>query len=851
VVHVALQLGVEGDGKLFVARQPRSYLLVMMAIAWATGAMAGHVLPFLWAWLIAATLAAGLSLVYWRRKLPRAMRAMLLLALGCTAAAWLIARYERTSTDDVRQYLAYPSQLARVRGHVDGEPYLNTPERGTFGRFVRYKAPTTLAFVQLDEIHVDGQWKPTTGGIVMKIEQADHRLQAGQRIEAVGWLTGTQEPMNPGEFDYQTWLARRGVYGRLTLKARTNWQALEGSRAGGAWPAFTARVAGVARSSLQLGMPDNAERNGLLDALLLGRRTSDMEQLNESFRQVGLSHLLSISGAHLTILLGIVWMFLRLVWPNPRGVAIMVLLLLAAYMCAVPPRVPIVRAAIMAGIFCAGYASGRSVRGMDMLALSALVVLIWRPIDVLNAGFQLSFVGVGALLLFATPLSHTFWPEPDVTQQGDRTLFKLARGLANYVAAAVVGTLASLPLVAFHFGILCPLAILLSLLAGVPFIFVIGLGFLKIIVGLLWPSGGMLLAYPLTWVTDVFSGLVSQGANWPGASIELSKPPTLLWTVAASLLVAAVLAGHFKKRRVVQTLAVALCAVWLSLPALIEPASANDIMSGDGMTLHMIAVGDGSCFVARWPQTDGSEFVVMFDCGSQEFMEVGVDSVVPALKELDIHHIDLLFISHSDMDHFCGVVDVADALPVGAVVTTPQLLHEAEHHDRTATSMLVRMLRQRGVPIVEASQGWSRQTDQVDMQLLWPPADYQPRWANDASIVLSLRYGPRRVLLNGDIQQLAMEQLLADESLDLKADVTDLPHHGSYVDASEAWLARVSPQVVLQSTGTQRLLRDKWAHAFEQSSMTRLVTEWHGLCTVHIEPQGEIVTQTFRKRQAP
>jgi competence protein ComEC len=124
------------------------------------------------------------------------------------------------------------------------------------------------------------------------------------------------------------------------------------------------------------------------------------------------------------------------------------------------------------------------------------------------------------------------------------------------------------------------------------------------------------------------------------------------------------------------------------------------------------------------------------------------------------------------------------------------------------------------------------------MKVLWPPADFAPRRANDTSVVLSVRVAGRRMLLNGDIQGEAIERLMELENL--SADITDLPHHGSVVDASGGWIAAVGPSVVLQSSGRARLYHDKWLPILGGMDILRLVTAREGMGQVRVERDGRI-----------
>lgn len=152
---------------------------------------------------------------------------------------------------------------------------------------------------------------------------------------------------------------------------------------------------------------------------------------------------------------------------------------------------------------------------------------------------------------------------------------------------------------------------------------------------------------------------------------------------------------------------------------------------------------------------------------------------------------------------------------------------------------------QRGVPVRSVSRGWRGKHGGALLEVLWPPVGLQAGRVNDTPLVLSVRAGDRRVVLNGDIQRDAIESLL-DLETDMGADVVDLPHHGSFVKASPRWLEAVEPAVVLQSCGPGRLSHDKWGQWLERLSIQRLVTAEEGMVELTIGQDGEIGWEGFK-----
>src|SRR5262249_39043470 len=159
-----------------------------------------------------------------------------------------------------------------------------------------------------------------------------------------------------------------GIDGRLTLDNRDNWTLLSRG-ADGWWSRLRRAASDSASASLRLAMPRDPQRLAFLDIILLGRHSGDLSELDASFRRIGLAHILSISGAHLAILAMIVWGVARLILRHPPRAAAAVLAVLLVYLIALPAEVPIIRAGVMAVMFCLGQMSGRRVAAIELVAL--------------------------------------------------------------------------------------------------------------------------------------------------------------------------------------------------------------------------------------------------------------------------------------------------------------------------------------------------------------------------------------------------------------------------------------------------------------------------------------------------
>ena len=335
----------------------------VLAGAMIVGILAGRVWPAEGFYLVGAGLLWVAAVVAAMRGGHNAARA---LGYGCVAAAsaaWLIASDPAVELDPsaragagvVPGVVPGDGMLVDVAGRVAAEPWLAEGSAGPFAVFA-YQPPVTRFRLELERARADGRWHRAGGVLLVRIDEADHRVRLGQRVRVRGWYAPIDPPANAGEFDYRRHLQSQGVIGRLRVPLREHWRLLDDTGSNGflqtaaTWFNRTRQgIADRADAALRLGLLDNPQTLGLVQTLLLGKSPHDIDGLRERFREVGLAHLLSISGAHLGILMAMVWLLVRLAVPHPPRAALLVLAILGLYLLAVPLRVPVVRASIMAG----------------------------------------------------------------------------------------------------------------------------------------------------------------------------------------------------------------------------------------------------------------------------------------------------------------------------------------------------------------------------------------------------------------------------------------------------------------------------------------------------------------------
>jgi competence protein ComEC len=822
--------------------------VTFLALSFAAGITIGwhQPQPWVWPWLIASAMFLLASMLLPRRASGLWRLGLINLAMVALGVGWLAVRHHHFSLRDPAAWIGDEPVLLHVHGVALGGPELRARTSGSMAVF-DYRSPATYFPMRIDAyIGRDGRSTPARGRVLVSVEQTVPPFHAGDEIEVKGFLRRPDAPRNPGEFDYQRYALSLGQAGVLYVRNRALLKVTPGARFApvGAFLAWRDRLRRRAGAWLLSDLPDTPDddRDVLLAALLLGRRERHLSQIDESFRRVGLAHLLAISGLHLGILVAFILLLVSWGGHVRRGHGLLIIAVVLGYLLLVEVRMPVLRAGVMTMAAGVAIAAGRRWRVASLVGLAAIVLLLWRPDQIFNAGFQLSFGVVLALIHFASPLRRRWFgaPKRSPASTGEMT----GEWLKSGAAAAVVAWAVATPITIYHFGMISPWAVPLAVIALPIVAMLLAVGYTKMLLAVLLPSGALLLGSALSFMADVLISLVRAIDGLPGSIIRVPHPPAAWSIVALTWVVVGLGAGRLTGRRLGAWLAAgAVAGLWLFWPLL--PLRAEPLLRID-----VLAVGDGSCYVLR----SGGE-TLLFDAGSSTNLSAGRQVIVPALRRLGVRSIDALAISHSDLDHYSAVLEIADAFAVDRVLVTGQFLEAARADPFGPAAYLLHGLARRRIVTASYADGDCTTLGEVRLDWLHPRAGDVYERANDESMVIAARAGARTVLMTGDIQEEAISALLARHP-GLKADVLEMPHHGRYTDAAHELVIHLEPQVVMQSTGYTRWARDRWEKALD--GVERLITARDGACSVVIDAEGRISTGRFlsdarrrRQRGAP
>jgi competence protein ComEC len=398
--------------------------------------------------------------------------------------------------------------------------------------------------------------------------------------------------------------------------------------------------------------------------------------------------------------------------------------------------------------------------------------------------------------------------------------------LISYVVCAIVWVTVT-PLAAARFHILSPVGIVL----GPPLVLLTAIsllaGFLLLLAAAFWlPLAGLFVPV-VHGCLAACEALVDGFDRLPASHIYVSDVPEWwLWILYIGLLAA--LTQEPLRRRWRTTVGVGLG--WLSVGLI----AAAVWLPGDEMRCTFLAVGHGGCTVIE--TVDGR--ILLYDTGALAGPDVTRRVIAPFLWQRQLRRIDEVFLSHADLDHFNGLLQLLERFSIGQVTTTPTFANKPTE----AVALTLRKLREYRVPVRVVQAGEVLAAGDVRLEVLHPPAAGPEGVENVRSLVVQLHHAGHTLLLTGDLEGAGQAQVLALPRR--RIDVLMAPHHGS-LTANGPELARwARPRVVVSCQGPEMGRKD--AGQWYRTVGARFQTTHHdGAVTVHSHQSG-LVIETFR-----
>ena len=631
-----------------------------------------------------------------------------------------------------------------------------------------------------------------------------HVLRSGEKWQLLVKLKRPHGLANPHGFDYEKWLFQQQIGASGYVRSGP-----DNKRISFAEPWSVAAWRQQIKEYLEQSLMA-AEQLPVIKALVLGDRSAMSIEQWQVFQRTGTSHLIAISGLHIGLVAGLLFIvvrFLAIRIPVVSGLAIPLTLLssfTAAFFYAALAgfSLPTQRALLMLSLVLVGVYWQRHYGAFHIILLALVGVLIYDPLAPISAGFWLSFAAV-AVILFAS-MGRVRQPNKLVQLikvQGWVAIGLLPLLVYLFQQVSLVAPLANALAVPWTSFVVVPLLLLAMLFSVIS----------TTVSAALLKAVDALLTYQ--WQ------LLSYLAELEFASIFVDDVPIWIGATAVIGSLLLLLPKGFIPRSV---------TLIFFIP-LFSPPQPPSLQQAE-FKFVLLDVGQGLSAVVHT-----AEHTLLFDTGAKynDKSDLAASVVIPYLKGESIERIDALVVSHGDNDHAGGTKTVLSSLPVGKFYSSVPSFFK-------------------NIPVTKCQQGQAWRWDDVDFEFISPREDTVFE-GNNASCVLKVSSDNGHLLIAADIEKDVEHSLLRYSPNQLEADVLVAPHHGSKTSSTKTFIAKIKPRYVLFSVGYRNKFGFPKAEVlarYDELGVRRFNTAKHGAISVIFADTKILKLESFRSQHS-
>lgn len=652
------------------------------------------------------------------------------------------------------------------------------------------------------------------------------KLKPGQRWQMAVTLKRPHGLSNPGGSDYEAWLFQRGISATGTVRQGSYLYDSDDLR----------YVIDRWRTSLithiHTALPANHKYLGIIQALAIGEQYAVTQKDWERFRYTGTSHLLAISGLHITMIAGLVaflssWCWRRstrliLLIPAPTVGLLLGFVAACIYGLLSGLHIPAQRALIMLTVIVLMHLSGRLTSPFVILSWALLVVLLVDPWAVLSPGFWLSFVAVMTILFALQRRGNDQVLLAKMSSQSRPTYWQLLKTKfiqASHIQLAISVML--VPLTALFFGQISLVSPIANALAIPIFSFLI---VPLVLLGMLFPVSLAQWLFALAHgLIEWISYFLDWFASWTYASLTIFSPPHWAWLLS---LLGAFWFIYARRWRIVG-LPLLFFLLWRE--------TSHTPLHGQ-VCVTVLDVGQGGAVFVRT-----ANHTLLFDSGPAYMSgsDAAARVVLPYLRTRGINSLDKLIVSHQDADHSGGMKTLLKHLVVKQLSSSIPNQHP-----------IMQSKEVMAIPHLTCQAGQAWEWDGVRFSIVHPLPGAQGK-PNALSCTLQIATAHHTLLLPGDIESAQEQSIIARmPSEALRATVLLMPHHGSKTSSSIEWLDAIQPKIAIAQVGYLNRFhhpRPEILLRYTQRNVKVLRSDYHG--AIELQTNGHhLEWQSWREQ---
>lgn len=634
------------------------------------------------------------------------------------------------------------------------------------------------------------------------------QLEYGDKIIFFGTYIKPEIQRNYKGFDYSKYLKQLKIYGTIRCE---NVKVINKNQANKIFQ-ISNKISIKIVSNIKNIMEDRV--SSILLGLILGYKLDIDEQVQENFRNASMSHILAVSGMHVTyVILGMRLILKKMI--GKRSTEIFSICILILYMFITNFTPSITRAGIMGIIMIFSKIIYRKNDIYTSISISLLLILIYNPFLIQNLGLQLSYGGVIGIILFNKSIFkflqnikiknkvYEYKIRPKIQNKLDK--------VKEIISVSCSVQVFILPIILYNLNTFNPYFLISNLILSFLIGPIVIMGFLFILVVLINVQIAEMFSKIVQIGIEILI-LISKVGELPGAKIYVATPSLFLIIIYYLCLIVLfsvyeiysfknpnktqirirnlIALVKIKIRRNKEAVKKFLICIFLTFLVI-------NFIPRD-LKIYFIDVGQGDSTLIVTPQNK----TILIDGGGSvnSNFDVGKNTLLPYILDRGITKIDILVISHFDNDHIGGIFTVLKELKVKKVYISKQL-EKSENYES-----FLEITNQKDIKVYEVMAGNRIYVENnLYFDILWPKDNQiTTNILNNNAIVCNLHYRKFSMLFTGDIEAIAEGEILnlydRNKYL-LKADILKVGHHGSKTSTTNDFLNIVSPKIAIIGVG--------------------------------------------------
>lgn len=596
--------------------------------------------------------------------------------------------------------------------------------------------------------------------INIKMSQDIPSIKYGDSLYIEGEFKQPEEARNYKGYNYKQYLKTKKIIGTVELEKAKILKSSNGS--------FIHNIQKYIRDTINGTLTD--EEGNLLLAILLGDKDKLSEDIQESFKTSNLSHMLAVSGAHVSyIILGLTYVLQNSIIGKKNGKIVCIIFLLA-FMAITNFTPSVTRACIMAILTLFSSIIYRKSDVYTNISVAALITLIFNPYSLLDLGFQLSYGGTIGIIIFIKRI------------QEKKSNSKVINYIKQMALVSIYANIIIIPIMMYHFNTVSFTFIISNIMASPILGIIVITGFLFIIASITVKPLTRLIAIFIKPILSILIKISQICSKLPFSNILVVTPYMFNVISYYAIILYCIKSKKNNKCKIIICLLIVL--ILIDFIIYIFPQK---------LRIFFIDVGQGDSTLIITPDKK----TALIDGGGSDSFDVGEKVLLPYLLDRRILKIDYVLISHFDTDHCGGILTIMEKVKVKNIIISEQAEH-SENYERFKKLMIHKKIR-----LIEVKKGDKIKIGRYsEFKILFPTSRLlSENPLNNNSIVAQFNYNNFKMLFTGDIEKLAEQQILKTEKAEIRADILKVAHHGSKTSSIPEFIKAVRPKIALIGVG--------------------------------------------------